>query len=59
MQDMSYYAETDISFFDIEKCAQSLGYRCQQYDWNGHHLNVFFRICTKRKDIADGISLKV
>jgi len=43
MQDMSYYAESNIGFSEIETCAQSLGYRCERYDWYGPHLNVSFQ----------------
>jgi len=43
MQDMSYYTESGVNFPEIQKCAQSLGYLSQQYDWYGLHLNVFFQ----------------
>jgi|GEM_PF-5455396 len=43
MQDMSYYTKSDVNFPEIQKCAESLGYLCQQYDWYGLHLNTFFQ----------------
>jgi len=43
MQDMSYYTETSVEPVDIGKCAESIGYQHQQYEFNGLHLNVLFQ----------------